>query len=122
MFVTILMCPCHKQEFLSIEGSTFFSKTLHFKWKCKQNHEYFVNFCRLHPYGSNIGSIFDHTGTQQKKYFCYKEHTTSVCRHCSTVRYLPNFEVDKFCFEDSEFLRKLIKENCCISLDQYLIE
>ena len=110
------MCPCRKQEFLSLQGSTFLKQTLRFKSNKT------TNFCELHPYVSNVASIFDHTGTQQKKYFCYKEHTTSVCRHCSTVRYLPNFEVNKFCFEDSEFLRKLIKENCCISLDQYLIE
>ena len=60
--------------------------------------------------------------TQQKKCFCYKEHATSVCIHCSTVRYLLNFKVDKFCFEHSELVRKFLKENFCISLDQYLIE
>ena len=122
MLVKILMCPCHKQEFLSIEGSTFFSQTLHFKCKCKQNKEYFVNFCRLHPYGSNVASIFDHTGTQQKKCFCYKELANLVSQNCCTVRYLLNFKVNKFCFGDSEFVRNFIKDNWCISLNQYLIE
>ena len=30
------------------------------------------DFCELHPYGSKVALIFDHTGTQQKKCFCYK--------------------------------------------------
>ena len=101
MLVKINMCPCHSEEYSSLEEKLV-KRTQTFKCNCKDAHEYFLNFCEEHPYGSKV-SIFNF-----------------ICRHCTVVKYELNFAITKFCFEDSNVVRNYLRDNGCVSLNEFL--
>lgn len=118
MLVKMNMCPCHSEEYSSLEEKLV-KKTQTFKCNCKDAHEYFLNFCEEHPYGSKV-SIFNDNNTREYRCFCHKETTDFICRHCTVVKYELNFAITKLCFEDSNVVRNYLRDNGCVSLNEYL--
>ena len=69
MLVKILMCLCYREDFIS-EGNVWVKDLINFDCKSPEEHEYFVRFCKHHPFGKSIPSIRDHTGTDGTRCFC----------------------------------------------------
>lgn len=93
---------------------------IHFHCKCDQDNEIFVYFCSSHPFGTSMAAVTDHTGSIQKKYFCYKEHANSFCQYCCSIRYSKSFCCHKLCVEDYEYFRDFLKEHKAVPLNEYL--
>ena len=60
------MCPCYKDCFKA-EGHSYLKHLIHFHSKCDQDHEIFVHFFEMHPFGATLADAFDRTEIIKKK-------------------------------------------------------
>ena len=99
MPVKIFMCSCYKDYFKD-EGHPYIKHLIHFHCKCEENdHEIFVHFCSMHPWGATILSIIGSNGDVQKKCFHRSQHVNEICQHCIALRYSLNFRCHKICLD-----------------------
>ena len=106
MHVKILMCPCYKDNFISEENVSIkhlmIKHLINFHSKCPEEHVYFVNFWKYHPFGKSVPPIRDYTGTDITRCFCSIVFSTEICQFFTTVRYILNFTTYKYCLKDSD--------------------